>query len=202
MTVTLTETGPHTGVFEGTAKTGELPAGALATNTAIDHSPLMAIDKDRKTTWLSEPDGATPKVLSIDMKDLKRTDRVTVWTPDPKRNAPVRMTLEGSDDGRLWFRLASTHPDAKIVPVAVEVGPMTTRIFESTDGTGYTTWDQVVALTKNVKATTEGKAADLFWTRQPDEKAKKATAIVWHGKVVQPQDRRRALRRCWATRRP
>ena len=60
----LTETGPHTGVFEGTAKTGELPAGALATNTAIDHNPLMAIDKDRKTAWLSEPDGVTPKILS------------------------------------------------------------------------------------------------------------------------------------------
>ena len=75
----------------------------------------MAIDKDKKTAWLSEPDGVTPKILSIDMKDLKRTDRVTVWTPDPKQNAPIRMTLEGSDDGRLWFRLGSTHPDAKVV---------------------------------------------------------------------------------------
>ncbi len=185
--VTLTETGPHTGIFEGTTKTGELPAGATATNTAIDHNPLMAIDTDRKTAWLSEPDGVTPKVLSIDMKDLKRTDRVTIWTPDPKRNAPIRVTLEGSDDGRLWFRLASTHPDPKVVPVAGDVGPMTTRIFEGTDGTGYTNWDQVVALTKNVKASTEGKAADLFWTRQPDDKNKRPTSIVWHGKVVQPK---------------
>lgn len=187
VTVTLTETGPHTGVFEGTAKTGDLPAGALATNTAIDHSPLMAIDQDRKTAWLSEPDGATPKVLTIDMKDLKRTDRVTVWTPDPKRNAPVRMTLEGSDDGRLWVRLAATHPDPKTTPVVGDPGPMTTRIYEGTDATGYTTWDQVVALTKNAKPTTEGKADDLFWARQPDEKAKRGTAVVWHGKVVQPR---------------
>jgi TolA-binding protein len=187
VTVSLTETGPHTGIFEGTAKSGELPVGALATNTAIDHSPLMAIDKDRKTAWLSEPDGVTPKVLSIDMKDLKRTDRVTVWTPDAKRNAPIRITLEGSDDGRMWFRLASTHPDAKVVPVAGDFGPMTTRLYEGTDASGYTTWDQVVALTKNAKATTEGKAADLFWTRQPDEKVKKPTAVVWHGKVVQPK---------------
>ena len=36
---------------------------ALATNSAIDHNPLMAVDKDRKTAWLSEPDGATPKDL-------------------------------------------------------------------------------------------------------------------------------------------
>ena len=185
VTVVLTETGPHTGIFEGTAKTGELPAGALATNSAIDHSPLMAIDKDKKTAWISEPDGVTPKVLSIDMKDLKKTDKVTIWTPDPKQNAPIRMTLEGSDDGRLWFRLAATHPDAKIVPVAGDVGAMTARIFEGTDATGYTTWDQVVALTKNVKPTIDAKAADLFWTRLPDDKAKRPTAIVWHGKVIQ-----------------
>ncbi|MBA4186723.1 MAG: hypothetical protein C0467_01770 [Planctomycetaceae bacterium] len=186
VTALLTETGPHTGIFEGTAKTGELPAGALATNTAIDHSPLMAIDKDKKTTWLSEPDGATPKMLSIDMKDLKRTNNVVVWTPNAAQNAPIRMTLEGSDDGRLWFRLAATHPDAKVTPVVGEPGQMTTRIYLA-DGQNYTTWDQVVALTKNAKPTTEGKAADLFWTRQPDEKAKPATSIVWHGKLVQPK---------------
>jgi TolA-binding protein len=87
----------------------------------------------------------------------------------------------------LWFRLASTHPDPKVVPVAFELGAMTTRIYEGTDGTGYTTWDQVVALSKNVKASTEGKAADLYWTRQPDEKNKRPTAVVWHGKVVQPK---------------
>ncbi|OWK35637.1 tetratricopeptide repeat protein [Fimbriiglobus ruber] len=187
VTATLKETGPHTGIFEGTAKTGELPAGALATNTAIDHSPLMAIDKDKKSAWLSEPDGVTPKFLSIDMKDLKRTDRVTVWTPDPKQNAPIRMTLEGSDDGRLWFRLAGTHPDAKTAPLAIDSGRMTTRIYSGTNATGFGNWDQVVALTKNTKPTTEGKAADLFWTRTPDEKEKPAVAIVWHGKVVQPR---------------
>lgn len=185
VSVILTETGPHTGVFEGTAKSGELPVGALATNTAIDHSPLMAIDKDKKTAWLSEPDGATPKVLSIDMKNLKRADRVTVSTPDAKQNAPIRMTLEGSDDGRLWFRLAATHPDAKLTPLGLESGPMTARIYEGANAAGFSNWDQVVALTKNTKPTAEGKAADLFWTRQPDEKVKKPTAVVWHGKIVQ-----------------
>lgn len=183
----LTETGPHTGIFEGTAKTGELPAGALATNTAIDHSPLMAIDKDKKTTWLSEPDGATPKSLTVDMKDLKTVDRVTVSTPDATRNAPIRTTLEGSDDGRLWFRLASTHPDAKSAPLAWEFGPMTARIYEGANAVGFTAWDQVAALAKNAKPTTEGKASDLFWAREPDENAKKPVAAIWHGKVVQPK---------------
>ena len=184
VSVILTETGAHTGIFEGTAKTGELPAGALATNTAIDHSPLMAIDKDRKTTWLSEPDGATPKMLSIDMKSLKTTDHVVVSTPNAKQNVPIRTTLEGSDDGRLWYRLAVSHPGPKVEPVAGEAGAMTTRIYE-VNGSIFTTWDQVVALTKNSKPAIEGKAADLFWTRQPDEKPKRPTTIVWSGKLVQ-----------------
>ena len=84
----LTETDAHSGVFEGTAQTGELPAGALASDTAIEHSPLMAIDQDKNTFWLSEPDGATPKSLTIDMKDLKLVSRLRVSTP---RCGPVAL---------------------------------------------------------------------------------------------------------------
>ncbi len=148
VSVTLTETGPHTGIFEGTAKTGELPAGALATNTAIDHSPLMAIDKDKKTYWLSEPDGVTPKVLTIDMKDLKRVDRVTVSTPDAKQHAPVRGLLEGSNDGRLWFRLASNPVEPATPPVSGDFGRMSLRFYDNLNTTNYSTWNQVVELSK------------------------------------------------------
>ncbi|MGB1817450.1 MAG: tetratricopeptide repeat protein, partial [Rubripirellula sp.] len=45
--IMLSETEPHSGIFEGTAATAELPAGALASDTAINHSPLMAIDLNR-----------------------------------------------------------------------------------------------------------------------------------------------------------
>ena len=95
---------------KGTAKTGELPAGALASDTAIDHSPLMAIDQDPKTFWLSEPDGATPKWLAVDMKDLRKVARVRIATPDATKQSPVRGELLGSQDGRFWFRIAS-HPE-------------------------------------------------------------------------------------------
>ena len=187
VSITLTETGAHTGIFEGTGKTGDLPAGALATNTAIDHSPLMAIDKDKKTAWISEPDGATPKFLTIDMKNLKRADQVVVFTPDPLRNAPIRMTIEGSDDGRLWYRLATSQPEPKAAPTGAEFGPMNARIYEVPNNVAFTTWDQVVNLAKTGTPSIEGKAADLFWTRQPDEKPKRQTAIIWQGKVVQPK---------------
>ncbi|MDD9865062.1 MAG: tetratricopeptide repeat protein, partial [Verrucomicrobiales bacterium] len=37
----LTETNPHSGVFEGTVPTAEMPAGATANGAAIDHEPLL-----------------------------------------------------------------------------------------------------------------------------------------------------------------
>jgi TolA-binding protein len=183
VTATLTETGPHTGIFEGTVKTGELPAGALATNTALDHSPLMAIDRDPKTYWISEPDGITPKILTIDMKDLKRVDKVTISTPDPKQHAPVRGTLEGSNDGRIWFRLAA-NPAPTALPVAGEFGRMTTRVFADQNGAAFTTWDQVVALNKNIKPTEPSVAERLSWTR-PADSPKVPVSVIWQGKLVQ-----------------
>jgi len=184
VSVTLTETGPHTGIFEGTAKTGELPAGALATNTAIDHSPLMAIDKDKKTYWLSEPDGVTPKVLTIDMKDLKTVDRVTVSTPDAKQHAPVRGLLEGSNDGRLWFRLASNPVEAPVPPVAGEFGRMSLRTYD-VNATGYSTWNQVIELSKTGKPSKQAEVDQLEWVRPADSKT--PVALLWQGKLIQPR---------------
>ena len=97
--VNITETAPHSGIFEGQVKTAELPAGALATDSAIDHSPLMAIDKDPKTFWSSQPDGAAPKALTVDMKDLYSISRVSIATPSLETNTPVRLELLGSCSG-------------------------------------------------------------------------------------------------------
>jgi TolA-binding protein len=184
VTATLVETGPHTGIFEGTVKTGELPAGALATNSALDHSPLMAIDKDPKTFWLSEPDGVTPKVLTIDMKDLKRVDKVVISTPDPKQHAPVRGTLEGSNDGRIWFRLADNPGLAPVPSVTGDFGRMTLRLYSGQNGAAFTTWDQVVAFSKNAKPTDSSVAEQLVWTRAADGPKVPVTAL-WQGKLVQ-----------------
>lgn len=183
----LQETGPHTGIFEGTSGTGELPAGALASDTAIDHNPLMAIDQDPKTAWRSAPDGATPKWLSIDMKDLREVSHVTVSSPDPKQHAPVRGYLEGSHDGRFWFRLATIPPQSPVESVAGEFGPMTLRVYAG-NHTGFTEWQQVVALSKNGKPTETAEVEQLAWSLAEDhEDAKKAHSALWHGKFVQPK---------------
>jgi len=105
--VELTETEPHSGVFEGIAKSGELPAGALASDTAIDHNPLMAIDQDPATYWQSEPDGATPKMLTVDMKDLRTITRAKFFVPQSKDNKPIRAELQASYDGE--FGIESRH---------------------------------------------------------------------------------------------
>jgi TolA-binding protein len=82
VTVELEETGPSTGIFLGRAQTGELPAGALASDVSIESSPLMSIDKDSGTSWISEPDGSTPKWLKVDLKDVYDVTEVTLRSPN------------------------------------------------------------------------------------------------------------------------
>lgn len=185
--VALKESESHSGVFEGIANTGDLPAGALGSDTAIDHSPLMAIDRDPKTFWMSEPDGAVPKWLSVDMKDLREVSRARFVTPDPAKRAPVRGELLGSQDGQFWFRIASYPEREPALPLAAEFGPMTRHRFDG-DYTGYTIWDQVVALSKNVKPNESVPSETLLWQRAADaQDAPAAFTIIWQGKFVQPK---------------
>ena len=185
--VGLQESGPHTGIFEGTAQTGDLPAGALASDTAIDHSPLMSIDRDPKTFWMSEPDGATPKSLTIDMKDLLPVSRVKFQTNDAAKYAPIRGDLYGSQDGQFWFRIAGNPEREPAAKLAAEYGQMTRRIYTG-NHTDFTTWDQVVAQSKNAKPIEEGPAEQLQWVRpEGNEESPKPFAIHWQGKFVQPK---------------
>lgn len=185
--VPVKETGPHTGIFEGVAQTGELPAGALASDTSIDHSPLMSIDKKKESYWLSEPDGAVPKLLTIDMKDLNPVNRVKIWSPKPETQIPIRGELLGSNDGEFWFRLA-THPEPlKADKLADEYKAMRRRVYAGSF-TGYTTWDQVKQLAKSNKPSEEEDVANgLTWSRAEDaEDSKKPYGVIWYGKLVQP----------------
>ena len=182
----LTETGPHSGIFEGTATTGDLPAGALASDTAIDHSPLMAIDQDRDSFWLAEPDGATPKTLTIDMKDLKPVSRVSFATPDASNNTPIHAELRGSNDGEFWFRLAG-YPEIQTAALAAnEYGRMTRRVYKG-KAYQFTNWSQVVDLGTNRSPDKTDEVDELFW-EQPEDDSKQPYGILWTGKFVQPRD--------------
>ncbi|MBI1314765.1 tetratricopeptide repeat protein [bacterium] len=186
--VKLVETEPHSGVFEGLAKTGELPAGALATDTAIDHSPLMAIDNSTETFWLSEPDGATPKQLTVDMKDLHTIARAKFFTPKVDENRPVRGELQASYDGEFWYRVAAHPAIPDAAPVSGEIGAMQYRVY-SGNSTNYTSWQQVVNLS-NGEPIEQGVVADgqLRWTRPDEEERSRPASVIWSGYFVQPRD--------------
>ncbi|MEM7557498.1 MAG: tetratricopeptide repeat protein [Planctomycetota bacterium] len=188
--VMLQETEPHSGVFEGMAKTDELPAGALASDTAIGHSPLMAIDLDPKSAWLAEPDGATPKSLSIDMKDLKRVSRVRMTSPDAENNAPVRVSLLGSNDGEYWFRLAS-HPEIEQAADACEsFASMQQRVYIGRYS-NFTTWYQVSDLGKNREPSETSEVESLSWRSEDEEentRNRNQYGILWTGKLIQQRD--------------
>lgn len=188
--VKLVETAPHSGTFEGTATTGDLPAGAVASDTSIDHSPLMAIDRDPKTFWLSEPDGAAPKSISVDMKDLKTFDGLTVQSPNAEQQIPIRGDLEASNDGRFWFRLASQPPQAAAENVADEYGAMTRSVYEG-DYIRTDAWEQVVKLAKNNKPIEQSVVNDVSFTPPLEtvdgRQRSQPHVAIWHGKLVQPK---------------
>jgi TolA-binding protein len=186
----LKESGPHTGIFEASIATGELPAGAVASDSAIDHGPLLAIDHDPKSTWLSTPDGATPKWLTVDMKDLKKVDRVLISTPDPKKNAPVRTRLQGSHDGRFWFTVARYPQTLPAPAVEGEFGAMTRRVFRGVDFNGLKSWDQIVAMTRGTPPVSNDKNVEhLDWKLdEKDANSKTPHAVVWQGKIAQVTD--------------
>jgi len=189
--VKLVETGPHSGVFEGMAKTGELPAGALATDTAIDHSPLMAIDNSTETFWLSEPDGATPKQLTVDMKDLQTISRAKFFSPKADENRPVRGELQASYDGEFWYRVAAHPAIPDAAPVAGEMGAMQYRVY-ATNSTSYSSWQQVVNLS-NGEPIEQGVVSDgqLAWERPEaanDDDRVRYASVIWSGYFVQPRE--------------
>ncbi len=188
--VRLQETEPHSGVFQGTAQTAELPAGALASDTAIDHSPLMAIDRDPQTYWISQPDGATPKWLSVDMKDLRPIERVTVRSPQPTRQVPVRGMLEGSQDGRFWFPLGRNPAAPPAAPLAETCGQMTQRVYAGSH-VHFTDWNQVAELARNSQPISAEQVSTLAWSILPEadnERSSQPHSVVWYGKFVQPRD--------------
>lgn len=183
--VHLKETGSHTGIFEGTSASAELPAGALAKDMALEHPPVLAIDQDPASHWMSEPDGAVPKWLSVDMKDLKPVSRVRIASPRKDRNIPVRGDLLGSYDGQFWFRLASQPTPPPAPPALEKLGRMQLRVYAG-NYTYFSNWNQIVELSKNAKPIETKEVDTLAWQLPAD--AANATApyaVLWDGKLVQ-----------------
>lgn len=183
--VPLRENSAHGGVFTGAIRTGELPAGAQASDTALDHSPLMAIDQRRETSWRSEPDGKAPKTLAVDMKEPKPVERIVLESPNADQEAPTDLSLHGSQDGRFWFMLAEhPRPEAEPMPPAKEDGMMM-RIFHAPkDGFKKDfAWNDLAAFVKATEPTEQKPADTLHW--QPPLEGETAHLVIWSGPLVQ-----------------
>ena len=188
----LKETGSHSGIFEGTVETSDLPAGALATDTAIEHSPLMAIDKDSSTAWVSQPDGVTPKFLSVDLKELRTVTKGTFSTPNPEDQAPVRGRLQGSHDGRYWYPLAEHPQRPTLEKPAGDSRNMTRRVWHMKGGR-YDEWKQVMRLT-GIEPHEKEEVTELSYATElpidAEERRKKGAdpcAVIFQGSFIQPR---------------
>lgn len=182
----------HGGVFRGMARTGELPAGAKASDSALDHSPLMAIDHALDTAWRSQPDGAAPKSLAIDMKELRRTELITLTSPQPEQEAPVRMKIRGSHDGRFWFNLGQFPANTNVPPLKFSETEMHLRIYKTPAKKlrDKYTWKEIANVVQKASPTEIKKVDTLSWQAPVD--TEDAHFLVWSGPFV--QERSGALR--------
>jgi TolA-binding protein len=190
----LRETGSHTGTFEGTVATSDLPAGAQATDTAIDHSPLMAIDKDPATAWVSQPDGLAPKFLSVDLKDLKTVTTGTFTTPNPQDQAPARARLQGSHDGRFWYPLAEHPKRESVEPTPGGFARMNRRVWKGKSGANLADWAQIQKVASNAPDETVENVEEMRYFTDlpvdPEERRKRNAApamVIWQGVFIQPR---------------
>ncbi len=184
----LSESDRHGGQFSGSIKTGELPAGAKASDSAIDHNALMAIDHSPFTYWRSEPDGAAPKALTIDMKDVRPVSSIAFSSPDPQNEAPVRIHLSGSHDGRFYYSLGHHPALPDQARPKLEDGTMRLHVYEMPIAqlkAAYS-WNEVVDLLGKKKATQVIDCESLDWT--PPEKGDKGYLLVWAGHFAQQRD--------------
>jgi TolA-binding protein len=184
----LEEQSQHGGIFQGTIRTGELPAGAKASDSALDHSPLMAIDHDPKTFWRSEPDGTAPKSISVDMKELRPVDTIVLTSSAADQEAPARMRVRASQDGRFWFGVGEFPAPKPAARVTFPNREMHLRIYKTPAKSlreNYT-WDELADLIKKLEPDEDQKVDRLLWNAP--EKSEDAYFLVWSGPLVQERD--------------
>lgn len=184
----ITEKSQHGGVFSGTIPTGELPAGANASDTALDHSPLMAIDHDEASAWRSEPDGAAPKSLSVDMKELRKVETITLTSPDAEQEAPVRMAVRASHDGRYFYKIAEfpTPPPAAAIDFGEAGMSLRTYKVPAKDLRESYTWEEIADIAKKIEPTEKTAVETLSFTAP--EEGEDAFFLLWSGGFVQERD--------------
>ena len=109
VTATLTETGPHTGIFRGTLKTVEIAAHTFASDRSVGNDAVRAIDNNPKTSWEGLNDGRAPKFIAMDLKKDTKLGALK-WSNDGafKDKLPVEYAIQVSTNLTDWTTVAAT----------------------------------------------------------------------------------------------
>ncbi|MFM9195503.1 MAG: tetratricopeptide repeat protein, partial [Planctomycetia bacterium] len=136
--VTLTETGPYTGVFEGTVPTGTSQATAFASDSTDGNDPNNAIGPEAATPWVGLADNKRPKTFAVDLNDNVKLGTMTVTANVPGRKLKdvfVQTSLNGRDfrtvgqwraDGKATFKPWDGTPRVDIARFVAQPKPLTT----------------------------------------------------------------------------
>jgi len=109
VTATLTETGPHTGIFRGTLATVEIAANIFASDRSAGNEAVRAIDNNPKTAWEGLNDSRAPKFIAVDLKQDKQLGSLK-WSNDGvfKDKLPVEYAIQVSTNLTDWTTVAAT----------------------------------------------------------------------------------------------
>jgi tetratricopeptide (TPR) repeat protein len=97
----LTETGPFTGVFEGTVPTAPSQALAFASENAPGRDAIMAISPGNQPGWQGksgEPEAV--RIFGVDLNDDVPLAGMTIQSPAGQ--APTHFLVQTSNNGRDW----------------------------------------------------------------------------------------------------
>ncbi len=143
VTATLTETGPHTGIFRGTLKTVEIAANVFASDRSIGNEAVRAIDNNPKTAWEGLNDGRAPKFLVVDLKQLTKLSELK-WATDGffKDKKPVEYAIQTSTNLTDWTTVAATAnfagstPEQRARIVATNTANFSSATIQLTNASG------------------------------------------------------------------
>ncbi len=96
----LTETGSHTGVFEGIIQTAAGSAIAYASDTSDGRDPNFAISAKEYPAWVALQDAQRPKWYSVDLNDRVLAGQMKIVASEPGRKLKsfvVEVSLNGRD---------------------------------------------------------------------------------------------------------
>ncbi|NDC63215.1 MAG: hypothetical protein EBZ59_04340, partial [Planctomycetia bacterium] len=112
LVVSVTETEPYSGVFEGTVPTGSSQATAYASDSTDGNDPNWAISPQGGTPWIGQADNVRPKTYSIDLNDNVALGTMGVTAAVPGRKLKD-VYVQTSMNGRQFRTVGQWRADGK-----------------------------------------------------------------------------------------